>query len=479
MATRRNRTCRSNWVHAWQKRRCSRTSKRRRTGKSPSWSCEIKRLASLHEMSGPTLLWRSRSRGPAALREPVLLQALAKRHPGPIENHPKVGRSDAEFLTNLCSVKLHDFAHHEDAGSIRRKLLQAKIHDFEKLQPRELCLRIAPGRGRIVPMARFVEHGIEVVEPAFLIERGCDRFAPLLADGINDLVLEDAREPGLDARPPGKSVGPLQSRHQRILHHVLGEIRIAKLQDRHTQQISAMGMDQGGEFCGGGVGHGLALRIASGDDSANATADHQARPVEGIRVSRRSGTHARISAPMTRSDAKYVAPTSTFLPVLCINYLDGEAISARPTRLHTQSRAITPGMKGASYNRRPTLSGSTAGYRPRSNRERHLISHRRKDIARTRAKAHRRRRRYGGLWRQYKDCDQSPERSARHRDRLRPSLQAALLHGQGHSCRSGRRRVLGPIRQGAAARRPDFRADRAARGLPQPVAGRIAQPQPL
>ena len=80
-------------------------------------------------------------------------------------------------------------------------------------------------------------------------------------------MLEDAREPGLDARPPGKSVGPLQRRHQRILHYVFGEIRIAKLQDRHTQQISAMGMDQSGEFCGGGgVGHGLALRIASGDD---------------------------------------------------------------------------------------------------------------------------------------------------------------------------------------------------------------------
>src|SRR2546423_1267512 len=82
------------------------------------------------------------SRGPAALHEPVLLQALAKRHPGPVEYDPKVGRGDAEFLTNLLSLQL--------------------------------------------------------------------------------------------------------------LHHVLGEIAITKLQDRDTQQISAVGMDEGGEF---GVGH--------------------------------------------------------------------------------------------------------------------------------------------------------------------------------------------------------------------------------
>src|SRR5450755_523524 len=224
MTTRRNRTCRSNCVHAWQNRRCSRTSRRRRTGKSPSWSCEIKRLASLHEMSGLTLRWRSRSRRPAGLYETVLLQALAKRHPGPIENHPKVGRSDAEFLTDLRPVELHDFAHHEDAGSVRRKLFQAEIHDFEKLQPRELCLGVAPGGGWIVPMACFVEQGIEVVEPGFLIERRSDRFAALLADGVHDLMLEDAREPSLDARPPRKSGSPLQRRNQRVLHHVLGGI---------------------------------------------------------------------------------------------------------------------------------------------------------------------------------------------------------------------------------------------------------------
>src|SRR6266480_2339697 len=155
---------------------------------------------------------RPRLRRPAALREPVLLQTLAKGHPGPIENDPKVGRGDAEFLTNLFSVQLHHLAHHEDAGGIGRKLFQAKIHDIEKLTSRKLPLGVTPGRRRILPMARLIEQGIEVVDLAFLIERRDDRSAPLLTDGVDDLVLEYAREPGLEARAPGKSAGALQRR---------------------------------------------------------------------------------------------------------------------------------------------------------------------------------------------------------------------------------------------------------------------------
>src|SRR6266853_6137480 len=145
------------------------------------------------------------SRGPAASREPVLLQALAKRHPGPVEYDPEVGRGDAEFLTNLLPIQLHHLAHHEDAGGIGRELFQAKIHDVEKLPSRKLSLRIAPGRGLILPMARLIEQGIEIVYLTFVIERRDDRSTALLADGIDDLVLEYAREPGLEARSPGKS----------------------------------------------------------------------------------------------------------------------------------------------------------------------------------------------------------------------------------------------------------------------------------
>src|SRR5713101_9451302 len=179
---------------------------------------------------------RPRSCGPAAalsLGEPVLLQALAKRHPGPVEYDPQVGRGDAEFLTNLLPIQLHHLAHHEDAGGIGRELFQAKIHDVEKLTSRQLSLGIAPGRGLILPMARLIEQGIEIVYLAFVIERRDDWSPTLPADGIDDLVVEYARQPGLEARSPGKSASPLQCRHQRLLHHVLGEIAITKLQDRY------------------------------------------------------------------------------------------------------------------------------------------------------------------------------------------------------------------------------------------------------
>src|ERR1700724_2907777 len=146
---------------------------------------------------------RPRSSGsarPVPLREPVLLQALAKRHPGPVQYDPQVGRGDAEFLPNLRPLQFHHLAHHEDAGGIGRELFQAKIHDIEKLPSRKLSLGIAPGRGRIFPMARLIEEGFEIVYLAFLIERRNDRSPTLLADGIDDFVLEYPRQPGLEAR---------------------------------------------------------------------------------------------------------------------------------------------------------------------------------------------------------------------------------------------------------------------------------------
>src|ERR1700682_38618 len=194
---------------------------------------------------------RPRLSGSAALCEPVLLQALAKGHPGPVENDPEVGRCDAEFLTNLLPFQFHHLAHHENAGGIGRELFQAEIHDVKKLTARKLFLGIAPCRRRILPMARCVEQGIEIVYLAFIIERRNDRSATLLSDGIDDLVLEYAREPGLEARSPGKSASPLPRRHPPILYHVLREICVTKLQHCDTQEVTAVGVDQGGEFSGG------------------------------------------------------------------------------------------------------------------------------------------------------------------------------------------------------------------------------------
>src|SRR5438876_5621750 len=108
---------------------------------------------------------------PARLREPVLLQTLAKRHPGPVQDDPQVGRRDRQFLTDLAALQLHDLAHHEHPRRIRRQLVQAELHDVEKLRPRELRFRVAPVRRRVFPVPRVVEQRVEILDLALLVER--------------------------------------------------------------------------------------------------------------------------------------------------------------------------------------------------------------------------------------------------------------------------------------------------------------------
>src|SRR3989441_2611789 len=108
------------------------------------------------KLVGPLLYFHG-SGVPARLGEPVLLQTLAKRHPGPVQDDPQVGRGDRQFLTDLVAFELHDLAHHEYPAGVRGQLVQAELHDVEELRPRELRFRVAPVRGRVFPVARVVE----------------------------------------------------------------------------------------------------------------------------------------------------------------------------------------------------------------------------------------------------------------------------------------------------------------------------------
>src|SRR5437764_14211381 len=102
--------------------------------------------------------------GPLAasvLAEPVLLQTMAEREPGPVEDDPQVGRCNAQFLTNLGAVEIHYLPHHEDAGRIGRKLFQAEIYHVEKLASGKVLLRIAPCRRCILPVTRLIEQGVK------------------------------------------------------------------------------------------------------------------------------------------------------------------------------------------------------------------------------------------------------------------------------------------------------------------------------
>src|SRR2546423_4749440 len=136
--------------------------------------------------------------------EPVLLQTLAKPRPGPVEDHPEVGRGKTQFLTNLRAVQVHYLAHHEDAGRVRRKLFQAEIYHIEKLALCKRLLGIPPRCGWIFPVPDLVEQGVKVAELAFLFQGGNCRPPGLLSDSVDDLVLEYPCEPGLEARSSRK-----------------------------------------------------------------------------------------------------------------------------------------------------------------------------------------------------------------------------------------------------------------------------------
>ena len=58
-------------------------------------------------------------------------------------------------------------------------------------------------------------------------------------DRIDDLVLEDPGEPGLEARLAGESAARKRGEH-RFLHDVLGRRFVAQLQPGDPQQIAAM-----------------------------------------------------------------------------------------------------------------------------------------------------------------------------------------------------------------------------------------------
>ena len=74
----------------------------------------------------------------------------------------------------------------------------------------------------------------------------------LLPDRVDDLVLEDAGEPGLEARLAGEAAAGERG-EQRVLHDVLRGIAIAQLQLRHSQQVAAMRFDLAGEVFGHGT----------------------------------------------------------------------------------------------------------------------------------------------------------------------------------------------------------------------------------
>jgi hypothetical protein len=77
-------------------------------------------------------------------------------------------------------------------------------------------------------------------------------------------VLEDPGEPGAQVRPAAEGGFAGQRGEQRLLHRVLGRVRVAQLQARVAQQVGALGFNAGAKI----IVHGDGPRFYKGLETA-------------------------------------------------------------------------------------------------------------------------------------------------------------------------------------------------------------------
>src|SRR3982751_5065408 len=90
--------------------------------------------------------------------QPSFLQAIAQRHACAVEQHPAVGRGDAEFLTDIVSLEAEVLAHHEHLAGARGQGGEALFQGLQEL----LFLKrlLGPGLRRLAPMPGLVEQRV-------------------------------------------------------------------------------------------------------------------------------------------------------------------------------------------------------------------------------------------------------------------------------------------------------------------------------
>src|SRR4030095_6177514 len=98
-----------------------------------------------------------------------------------------------QFLTDLVSFQSEMLSHHEGLRGLVRKTLEAFLKSGEEPLLVERRLGGRPSRRHLDPVAALVEQGVE------LVRAGGRRLAARTADRVDDLVLEDAGQPGAQA----------------------------------------------------------------------------------------------------------------------------------------------------------------------------------------------------------------------------------------------------------------------------------------
>jgi hypothetical protein len=84
-------------------------------------------------------------------------------------------------------------------------------------------------------MAVAGKEGLQVLRALALRARLQRLFTRGLADAVDDLVLEDADEPGTHGRLPGETCRALDGGEQGVLHRIFGGGAVAQLQEREAQ----------------------------------------------------------------------------------------------------------------------------------------------------------------------------------------------------------------------------------------------------
>jgi len=89
-------------------------------------------------------------------------------------------------------------------------------------------------------MAGGVEERIEVLERAFAFQR---LLAARLSDRVDDLVLEDAGEPGAKLRATGEALLRRERGDERFLDRVFRGLAVTELERREAQQVRPLRLD--------------------------------------------------------------------------------------------------------------------------------------------------------------------------------------------------------------------------------------------
>jgi len=149
-----------------------------------------------------------------------------------------MGRGDAEFLTDFCRRDAEMLAHQEELRGARGEPGEAVLEHLHELLRFERLL--GPGLRRLAPVAGGVEERIEVLERPFAFQR---LLAARLSDRVDDLVLEDAGEPGAKLRATGEALLRRERGDERFLDRVFRGLAVTELERRVAQQVRPLRFD--------------------------------------------------------------------------------------------------------------------------------------------------------------------------------------------------------------------------------------------